>query len=187
MTGGRFGSTCRSMRSRFQHRLCEWRPKRAAPGRASWRLNCAAHSRAARSIWGQWDVRASGRRPPSPGRPIFPRRARHGGVLRNMELWTEVHGAGQPQLRNLKANVAAWHLALWLHTLVELWAWDRTHAELCDRRASPWDDPTRRPSHADRCKALRRKCMHAEFSRRTPFRSREKIRAFFDRLAQRAA
>src|SRR5262249_59405158 len=32
----------------------------------------------------------------------------------------EVHGAGQQQLRNLWANVAAFHLNLWAHTLVEL-------------------------------------------------------------------
>ena len=76
----------------------------------------------------------------------------------------EVHGAGQQLLRHIWANVAAYHLTLWMHTLVELWAWRRPHEELSDRSASPWDDPTRRPSHADRLKALRRKCLHAEFS-----------------------
>src|SRR5262245_42758378 len=71
----------------------------------------------------------------------------------------ELHGAGQPQVRNVWTNVAVWHVALWLHTLVELWAWSRSHAGLCNRSDSPWDDPTRRPSHADRCKALRRQCL----------------------------
>lgn len=100
----------------------------------------------------------------------------------------EVHGAGQPQLRNLRSNIGAWNLTLWLHTLVELWAWGRTHAKLCDRSASPWDDPTRRPSHADRCKALRHQCMDAEFSRAMgAIPITRKIRAFFDRLAKRAA
>jgi hypothetical protein len=47
---------------------------------------------------------------------------------------------------------------------VELWAWNRSNTTLCDRSASPWDDPTRRPSHADRRKALRRNILHAEFS-----------------------
>jgi DDE superfamily endonuclease len=76
----------------------------------------------------------------------------------------EVHGAGQPQVRNLWANVGAWHLALWLHTLVELWAWDRTAGQLCARRQqSPWDDMSRRPSHADRCNALRQLCVRQEF------------------------
>jgi hypothetical protein len=74
----------------------------------------------------------------------------------------EVHGAGQQQVRHYWANVAVYHLNLWLHTLIELWAWARAHAELCDRSASPWDDPTRRPSHADRRNALRRWSVHTE-------------------------
>jgi hypothetical protein len=72
----------------------------------------------------------------------------------------EVHGAGQQQLRHYWANIAAYHLTLWLHTLVELWSWRQEQASLCDRSASPWDDASRRPSHADRCKALRRRCIH---------------------------
>src|SRR6202030_569340 len=100
----------------------------------------------------------------------------------------EVHGAGQQQLRNVWANVAAWHLVLWLHTLVELWAWSRQQVSLCDRRASPWDDPARRPSHADRCKALRHECLETEFTRHAAAaRWKPKFRAFVQRLAQRAA
>jgi hypothetical protein len=76
----------------------------------------------------------------------------------------EVHGAGQQQVRNVYANLAVYHLNLWMHTLIELWAWDRPHEELCDRSASPWDDPDRRPSHADRRKALRRRCLQEQFS-----------------------
>jgi|GraSoiStandDraft_13_1057314.scaffolds.fasta_scaffold119932_1 hypothetical protein len=71
----------------------------------------------------------------------------------------EVHGAGQQQVRHYWANIAVYHLNLWLHTLIELWAWDRSHDQLCDRRHSPWDDPERRPSHADRRNALRRHCL----------------------------
>jgi len=77
----------------------------------------------------------------------------------------EVHGAGQQQLRNYWANVAAFNMNLWMHTLIELWAWDRPQRELSDRRASPWDDPARRPSHADRRNAMRRQCLHDEFLR----------------------
>jgi hypothetical protein len=77
----------------------------------------------------------------------------------------EVHGAGQQQVRGYWANVAAYHLNLWLHTLAELWAWGRSQAELCDRSDSPWDDSGRRPSHAERCKALRRRCLEAELQR----------------------
>ena len=60
--------------------------------------------------------------------------------------------------------VAVYHLNLWRHTLVELWAWNRGQQELCNRRASPWDDPERRPSHADRRKALRRHILRNELS-----------------------
>jgi Icc protein len=35
---------------------------------------------------------------------------------------------------------------------------------LCDRSLSPWDDPQRRPSHADRRNALRRACLQELFS-----------------------
>ncbi len=57
----------------------------------------------------------------------------------------EVWGAGQQQLRNIHANIGAWHLNLWAHTLTELWAWDKSEEELVDRSASPWDAQWRRP------------------------------------------
>ncbi len=74
----------------------------------------------------------------------------------------EIWGAGQQQLRNVHANVGAYHLNLWAYTLVELWAWDRAEDELVDRTASPWDAEWRRPSHADRRKALLRESLRAE-------------------------
>jgi hypothetical protein len=83
----------------------------------------------------------------------------------------EVHGAGQQQVRHYWANIAVYHLNLWLHTLIELWAWGRTHAQLCDRSASPWDDAKRRPSHADRCNALRRWCLQTEIQHVCQFSS----------------
>ena len=76
----------------------------------------------------------------------------------------EVWGAGQQQVRNIWTNVAAYHLNLWMHSLVELWSWNRSHQQLCDRSDSPWDDPERRPSHADRRKALRQLIMQNELS-----------------------
>lgn len=75
----------------------------------------------------------------------------------------EVHGVGQPQLRNYWANLGAYHLGLWLHTLIELWAWGQSHRQLVRREGSPWDDADRRPSHADRRNALRRACLREEF------------------------
>ena len=77
----------------------------------------------------------------------------------------EVHGAGQQQVRHYWANIAAYHLNLWLHTLIELWAWDQPHRQLCDRTHSPWDNPDRRPSHADRRNTLRRHCLQTEIQR----------------------
>jgi hypothetical protein len=34
--------------------------------------------------------------------------------------------------------------------MTEAWACSRSEEELVDRAASPWDDPNRRPSHADK-------------------------------------
>ena len=76
----------------------------------------------------------------------------------------EVHGAGQQQLRHVWANVGAWNLIGWWHTLVELWAWNRPQARLRDRSDSPWDKPERRPSHANRCQELRREALQEEYS-----------------------
>jgi DDE superfamily endonuclease len=75
----------------------------------------------------------------------------------------EIWGLGQQQVRNLWANIGVFHLNLWMHTLVELWAWERPAEELTDRKESPWDDGTRRPSHADRRKALQRASLEQEY------------------------
>jgi DDE superfamily endonuclease len=76
----------------------------------------------------------------------------------------EVWGAGQQQVRNLFTNVACFHLNLWMQTLVEAWAWHKPADEIRDRSACPWDTPDRRPSHADRRKALARQCLQHELS-----------------------
>jgi hypothetical protein len=74
----------------------------------------------------------------------------------------EVWGAGQQQLRNVWANVGAFNMNAWMYTVVELWAWDRSHEGLVDRSASPWDEADRRPSHADKRRALQREMLRAE-------------------------
>jgi len=84
-------------------------------------------------------------------------------IEQNFHDLKEVYGVGQQQLRNYWANVAAFHINLWMMTLIELWAWARGPAELSDRTASPWDDGDRRPSHADRRNALRRRCLQLEY------------------------
>jgi len=74
----------------------------------------------------------------------------------------EVWGSGQQQVRNIWSNLAVYNLNLWMHTLVELWAWDKSGKQLIDRHYSPWDDTERRPSHANRRKALRRQIISNE-------------------------
>jgi len=54
------------------------------------------------------------------------------------------------------------NLNAWMHTLVEAWAWERSAEELVDRSRCPWDDPKRRPSHADKRKALQRQPLRQE-------------------------
>jgi hypothetical protein len=76
----------------------------------------------------------------------------------------EVWGSGQQQVRNIWTNLAVYNLNLWMHTLVELWAWDKSGQQLVDRTDSPWDDATRRPSHANRRKALRSQIFRNELS-----------------------
>ena len=77
-------------------------------------------------------------------------------IEQNLHDLKEIEGAGQQQVRNFWANVGAFHLNMWVHTIVELWAWDKRASVICNRNDSPWDDVERRPSHADRRQALRR-------------------------------
>ena len=100
----------------------------------------------------------------------------------------EVHGAGEQQVRHYWANIAVYHLNLWLHTLIELWAWGQSHRQLCDRSQSPWDDAARRPSHADRRNALRRQSIQNEIQRAQKVRRlTPKFRSLVRRLLRLAA
>jgi len=95
----------------------------------------------------------------------------------------EVWGSGQQQVRHLFANIAVWHINLWLHTLVELWCWDRPAEELVHRDDSPWDRDDRRPSQADRRKSMQAACLEWEFSQVTsPAALAEKFRTVLQRL-----
>jgi DDE superfamily endonuclease len=100
----------------------------------------------------------------------------------------EVWGAGQQQLRNLEANVGAFNLNLWQYSTVEAWAWERTAEELVDRSDSPWDAQPRRPSHADKRKALQREVLRQEIDAvlSGPL-NRERIRELADKLLDLAA
>lgn len=95
----------------------------------------------------------------------------------------EVWGSGQQQVRNVWSNIGCWHLNLWMHTLVELWAWNKPAQGLTHRDDSPWDDAERRPSHADRRKALQAACLAEELSAALPAGPLpRKIRDAFQRL-----
>jgi hypothetical protein len=74
----------------------------------------------------------------------------------------EVWGAGQQQVRNVYASIGAFAVNLVLHSVVEAWAWARSEDELVDRGRSPWDAEERRPSHADKRKALQREVLRGE-------------------------
>lgn len=77
----------------------------------------------------------------------------------------EVVGAGQQQVRFVWASVGSFHLCLWTFTLTEACAWERAEETLIGHRlASPWDDQPRRPSHADKRRALRREILDEELS-----------------------
>jgi hypothetical protein len=74
----------------------------------------------------------------------------------------EVWGAGQQQVRNVYACIGAFAVNLTMHSVVEAWAWGRAEEELVDRGRCPWDQEERRPSHADKRKALQREVLREE-------------------------
>ena len=75
----------------------------------------------------------------------------------------EIWGAGQQQVRNVWSNIGCWHLNQWMYTLVELCAWDTPKSELTDRSERPWDNPDRRPSHADRRRTFTKEMLRKQF------------------------
>jgi DDE superfamily endonuclease len=72
----------------------------------------------------------------------------------------EVWGAGQQQVRNVYACIGTFAVNLVLYSVVEVWAWARTEEDLVGRPV--WDQEERRPSHADKRKALQREILRAE-------------------------
>jgi hypothetical protein len=75
----------------------------------------------------------------------------------------QIVGAGQQQVRGVASNVGCFHLCAWAFTMTEVWAWgQKAEALVAHRAASPWDDPTRRPSHADKRRAWQRELLAEE-------------------------
>ncbi len=109
-------------------------------------------------------------------------------IEQNFHDLKEVEGIEQVQLRRVWSNVGALNLSLWVHTLIELWGWSRPVEELSDRSDSPWDDAERRPSHADRRKALQREMLEEEFQQSWGCRPLpHKIRHLLDQVVKLGA
>jgi hypothetical protein len=100
----------------------------------------------------------------------------------------EVERISEVQLRRYDANVGATNASLWYHTLVEIWSWTRPAAELADRSDRPWNDPARRPSHADRRKTSKSRLLENEFlALDVPERYLTKLRPTLQKLIRIAA
>jgi hypothetical protein len=100
----------------------------------------------------------------------------------------EVWGAGEQQVRNVYSNEGCFNLNLWMHTLVETWAWEKAEDELIDRSKSPWDGEHRRPSHQDKRRALQREVLRAEVEEALSGRpTKRRIRELAERLLALAA
>ena len=101
----------------------------------------------------------------------------------------DVVGAGQQQVRRVRANVGAFCVCVWTFTMTEAWAWNRAVTDLvAHRSASPWDDGTRRPSHADKRRAWRRELLAAEIlAVLRPGLTEPEIQAAAERLLDLAA
>lgn len=100
----------------------------------------------------------------------------------------EVWGAGQQQVRNVWSNIGCWHLNMWMYTLVELCSWDSTAEELSDRSDRPWDNPHRRPSHADKRRTLSREMLRKQFSVVLPETAdKEQIQTLIEQVIRLAA
>jgi hypothetical protein len=77
----------------------------------------------------------------------------------------EVWGAGEQQVRNVYSNIACWHLNQWMFTLVELCSWNVPAEEIVDRSDRSWDNPARRPSHADKKRRIAREMLGETINR----------------------
>lgn len=100
----------------------------------------------------------------------------------------EIWGAGQQQVRSVWSSIGCWNLCGWLFGLVELASWDLPAEQLVDREDRPWDNPARRPSHADRRRRIAREMLRNEFLTDLPATADEaKIKEQFERLLSLAA
>ena len=83
------------------------------------------------------------------------------------------------------ASIGAFTVNLMLYSVVEVWAWGRGEEELVSR--PPWDEEVRRPSHADKRKALQGEILRAEMQAVGDRPQREEFQALAMRLLHLAA
>jgi hypothetical protein len=100
----------------------------------------------------------------------------------------ETWGAGKQQVRNVWSNIACWNINAWLYGLVELECWDAEMEQVVDRRDRPWDNPNRRPSHADRRRKIALEMLRKRFiAELPPTHQTAKTKELFDELLCLAA
>lgn len=100
----------------------------------------------------------------------------------------EIWGAGQQQVRNVMSNIGCWNLNGWLYSLVEICSWDQTKSELVDRSDRSWDNPDRRPSHADRRRKIAREMLRKPIMAALPQAlNRTRFKKLLDHVIQLAA
>jgi hypothetical protein len=114
--------------------------------------------------------------------------ADRGAIEQTFKDVKEVWGAGQQQVRNVYAGIGAFAVNLTMYSIVEAWGWARPEEELVDRSRSPWDAEERRPSHADKRKALQREILQEEIQAVIPQgRERQEFQDLVTRLLDLAA
>jgi hypothetical protein len=100
----------------------------------------------------------------------------------------ETWGAGKQQVRNVWSNIACWNLNAWLYTAVEIECWDEKVVGMVDRSDRPWDNPNRRPSHADRRRKIAKEMLRNRFiAELPPSHKTAKILSLVDELVSMAA
>ena len=126
--------------------------------------------------------------PAMPVTVILEAMADRGAIEQLFKDVKEVWGAGRQQVRNVYASIGAFTVNLVLYSVVEVWAWAREEEALVDRGRCPWDQEERRPSHADKRKALQREILreaiHAALAARP---DGEEFQALAARLLDMAA
>jgi DDE superfamily endonuclease len=116
--------------------------------------------------------------PAMPVAAILEAMADRGAIEQLFKDVKEVWGVGQQQVRNVYASIGAFTVNLVMYSVVEVWAWEREEEALVDRSLSPWDQEERRPSHADKRKALKRLILREEI--RAASRGRVESEEFSD-------